>query len=223
MTESASMYAGYAPTVERNTLSSLIKQNRYMVFNARILPSDINLDLHAGLDFSPSDEITANAKYSYKRINNYPTFLDTGGAKVWEVTYLSGVLLSKVDLSVLYRFNAKQNVTAYLSMQNLKQRDSSGVMPYVPKFSVGSVYHHFFDFGLHLEALAEFVSSRYTNFFNTHSNAGYLFTTVKGDIELMDQFRGYAEIHNVLNQQYFIWNGYRERTIYLMFGVSYHW
>lgn len=223
MTESALMYAGYAPAVERNTLSSLIKQNRYMDFDARLLPSDVQLDLHAGLEFSPSDQITATAKYTYKRINNYPTFLDTGGAKVWEVTYLSGVLSNKIDVSVLFAFNERQNITAYVSTLNVKQRDSSGTMPHVPRFSIGSVYHHFFDFGLHIEALAEYVSSRYTNSANTHSNAGYLFTTVKGDIELMERLRGYAEIQNLLNQQYFIWSGYRERTIYLMFGISYHW
>ena len=223
MTESASMYAGYAPTVERNTLATLIKQNRYMEFDARLLPSDVQLDLHAGMEFSPSDEITANARYTYRRIDNYPTFLETGGAKVWEVTYLSGVRSNKLDVSVLYKFNDKQNMTAYVSTQDLKQNDSSGVVPHVPAFSVGSVYHYFFDFGLHVEALAEYVSSRYTNFVNTHSNAGYIFTAVKGDIELMERFRGYAEIQNALNRHYFIWNGYRERTIYLSFGISYHW
>lgn len=223
MTESASMYAGFVPVVERTTLSSLVKQNRYIDFSAPLLQSDIPVQVVAGMEFSPSEKVTASAKYSYRYVNNFPTFLDTSGAKVWEVSYLSGVRASKVDVSVLFRLNAKQNITTYAGLQNVQQKDSSGRMPHIPKFSVGSIYHHFFDSGLHLEAVAEYVASRYTNFANTHSNAGYLYTSVKGDIELLDRFRGYAEIQNLLNRQYYIWNGYQERTIYVMVGVSYYW
>lgn len=223
MTESASMYAGFVPVVERTPLSLLVKQNRYIDFSAPLLQSDIPVQVIAGMEFSPSEQVTASAKYSYRYVNNFPTFLDTGDAKVWEVSYLSGVRASKVDMSVLFRPNAKQNITTYARLQNVQQKDSSGRMPYIPKFSIGSMYHHFFDSGLHLEVVAEYVASRFTNFANTHANAGYLYTSVKGDIALMGRFRGYVEIQNLLNQQYYIWNGYQERTIYGMIGVSYYW
>ena len=162
-------------------------------------------------------------KLSYKLINNYPTFYDKDSAKVWEVLYLSGVRSTKLDVSTVFRLNQKQNVTAYGFLQTVKQKDSSGVLPYVPKFTIGTVYHHFFDFGLHAEAFVEYNSSRFTNFVNTHSNAGYLFTGVKADIELFKQFRGFAELNNLVNQQYYVWNGYQERTIFLLLGVSYNW
>jgi hypothetical protein len=223
MTERATMYAGFAPVVERNTLSSLTKQNRYIHFSSRLMPTDVPVNVLAGFDFTPVEEITAGARFTYRHMNNFATFLDTSGAKVWEVTYLSEVRLSKVDLSVLYRITPRRNVTAYFSTQNVQQKDSGNVMPYIPRYSVGTVYHHFFDMGLHLEALAEFVSSRYTGFSNTHSNAGYMFTSVKGDIEVLDRFRAYAELHNAINQRYYIWNGYQERSLYLLLGLSYSW
>ncbi len=223
-TEHASMYSGFAPTVERNTLSSIIKQNRYINFNAPVIPSDIRINFYAGMEFTPVEEITTTTKLTYKEVvNNYPTFYDKDSAKVWEVLYLSGVRSTKFDVSVLYRLNQKQNVTAYFSMQSVKQKDSSGALPYLPKFTFGAVYHHFFYFGLHAEAFVEYNSSRYTNFANEHSNAGYLFTGVKADIELFERFRGYAELNNLINQQYYVWNGYQERTIFLLFGVSYNW
>ncbi len=222
-TESASIYYGYAPTVERNTLSSIIKQNKYINFDAEIVPSDTRLNLYAGMEYSPVDVITTTIKLSYKQLNNYPTFYDKDSAKVWEVLYLSGVRSTKFDVSTLFRLNQKQNITAYVSLQTVKQKDSSGVLPYIPKFTIGTVYHHFFDFGLHAEAFVEYNSARFTNFTNTHSNAGYLFTGVKADIELFEQFRGFAELNNLVNQHYYIWNGYQERTIFLLLGVSFNW
>lgn len=218
LTESATMYAGYAPTVERNTLSTLTKQNRYIHFSAPLVPSDVPVNVIAGLEFSPSEEITATAKYNYRHTGHYPTFLDTNGAKVWEVSYLSGVQSSRIDVSVLYRFNTRQNITAYVTGQSAKQKDSSAALPYIPAYSFGSVYHQFFDNGLHVEALAEYVAARKTNFAGSHENAGYVFTGVKADIELMERFRAYAEVNNLLNQHYYIWNGYRERTVYLSLG-----
>ena len=188
-----------------------------------LLPSDLPVVAFAGMEVTPFDELTASAKFSYKQTNNYPTFLDTVGAKVWEVQYLSNVRSTKVDVSLVYRLNANQNITAYFSLQNVKQKDSSTVLPHIPAYSFGTVYHLFFGFGMHLEGLAEFVAPRYTDIANTHKNAAYLFASVKGEMELFDKFHGFAEVQNLLNQKYYIWNGYQERSIYLLFGVSYHW
>ncbi|MFA5831938.1 MAG: hypothetical protein WDA22_00545 [Bacteroidota bacterium] len=222
-TEKGSMYIGSASTVERNTLASIIKHNRYSKFNAALIPSDIRLNIYAGMEFTPVEEITTTVKLTYKQINNYPTFYDKDSAKVWEVLYLSGIRSTKFDLSALYRLNQKQNVTAYFSTQTVRQKDSIGLMPYLPRFTVGSAYHHFFDFGLHAEAFAEFNSTRYTNFSNTHTTSGYLYTGVKAEMELFKQFRGHAELNNMIDQHYYVWNGYRERTIFLLLGISYQW
>jgi hypothetical protein len=222
-TENASMYSGFSPTVERNTLPSVIKQNRYIQFSAPLVPSDVRVNFYAGMEITPVEEITATVKLTYKHINNYPTFYDKNSAKVWEVLYLSGVRSTKFDLSSSYRLNQKQNVAVYFSTQTVRQKDSTGSMPYIPKFTMGAAYHHFFDFGLHAEAFAEFNSSRSTNFANTHSNAGYVFTGMKAEIELLAQFRGYAELNNMIDQHYYVWNGYQERTIFLLLGISYQW
>jgi len=222
-TENALMYYGYAPSVDRNTLSSIIKQNKYVNFNAQIVPTDTRLNLYAGMEYSPVEYITTTVKLSYKHINNYPTFYDKDSAKVWEVLYLSGVRSTKFDVSTLFRLNQKQNISAYFSLQTVKQKDLSGVLPYIPKYTIGIVYHHSFDFGLHTEAFVEYNSSRFINFENSYSTAGYLFTGVKADLELFDQFRGFVELNNPINQHYYVWNGYQERTIFLILGVSYNW
>lgn len=222
-TEKVSLYSGFAPSLDRNTLSSLIKQNRYIHTDAQVLPTDTRIHVYVGMEFLPMDEITATVKLAYKQINNYPTFYDMDSAKVWEVLYLSGIRSTKLDISALYRLNQKQNVTAYFSTQTVKQNDSAGTIPYLPQYTVGSIYHHFFDVGVHAEAFIEFTSSRFSNFNNTHSTSGFLSTGVKGEIELFEHFRGYAELNNLLDQHYFIWNGYRERTIYLLLGISYNW
>ncbi len=222
-TENGSVYAGYGPTVERNTLSSIIKQNRYADFAMVLVPTDTRVNVYGGVEFSPTPELTAAVKVTYKHINNYPTFLDKDSAKVWEVLYLSGVRSAKFDLSALYRLNQQQNITAYFSTNSVRQKDSAGVLPYLPKFTVGAAYHHFFDIGLHAEAFAEYHASRYTGFSNGHSNAGYVYTGVKGEIEMFGQFRGHAELNNMIDQQYFVWNGYQERTVFLLLGISYHW
>jgi hypothetical protein len=222
-TEQASLYAGFAPGVERNTLKSLFQTNPYILGSTAVVPTDTRLHLYMGMEFAPMDELVITAKASYKHVQQYATFYDRDSAKVWEVLYLSGVRATKFDLSALYRLNQKQDVTAYLSTQSVRQKDSAHVMPHLPAFTVGAVYHHYFDAGIHAEAFAEFHSSRYTNFSNTHRNAGYVGSGVKATAELFGQFRGIAEINNLFDQRYYRWDGYRERTIYLLLGISYQW
>ncbi len=221
--ENASVHAGFSPNVERNSLSSLIKQNRFVNFSMLVVPTDTRVNAYAGMEFSPLEELTATFKMTYKHINNYPTFYDKNSAKVWEVLYLSDIRSAKFDLSAQYRLNQKQNITVYFSAQTVKQRDSSVVLPHLPKFIIGATYHHFFDIGLHAEAFAEVNGSRYTDFSNKHSNAGYVYTGVKAEMEMFGQFRAHAELNNLIDQQYFVWNGYQERTVFLLLGISYHW
>lgn len=221
--ENAFVYAGFGPGVERNSLSSLIQQNRYVNFSMQLIPTDTRINLYAGTEFSPMEELTATFKMTYKHVNNYPTFYDKNSAKVWEVLYLSGIRSTKFDLSAQYRLNQKQSVTAYGSAQTVKQKDSSVVLPHIPKFVIGAAYHHFFDVGLQMEAFAEVNGGRFTDFSNGHTNAGYVSTGVKAEIEMFGQFRAHAELNNLIDQQYFVWNGYKERTVFLLLGISYHW
>ena len=222
-TEQASMYAGFAPTVERNSLSSLFKENRYSNAIATVVPTDIRVHAYMGMEFSPIEEVIVTARGSYKHLNNYATFYDKDSAKVWEVLYLSGIRSTKFDLSALYRLNEKQNVTAYATVQSVQQKDSTKMLPHLPKYIIGSVYHHFFDIGVHAEAFVEYHSFRYTDFLSTNKNPGYLTSGIKAEIEMFNQFRGYTEINNLFDQRYYIWNGYQERTIFVMLGISYHW
>jgi len=223
LTESATMTAGFAPSVERNTLESLSKQNKYIYNSLTLEPSDIPVHAFAGMEVTPVEELTVSAKFSYKQVSNYPTFLDTIGAKVWKVEYLPDVSSTKVDGSFVYRLNPSQNVTAYFSARKVRQKNSSSVVPYIPAYSLGAAYHHFFDFGLHLQGLVEYVAPRYINLANTDKNAAYLITGVKGEMELFEKFHGVAEIQNALNRRYYIWDGYQERTIYLLLGITYNW
>lgn len=223
LTESATMTAGFIPSVEQNTVESLSKKNRYLKNHMLLLPSDNPVATFAGMEVSPADELTVNAKFSYKHVSNYPTFLDTTDAKVWEVHYLSDVRARSIDVSLAYRLSSKQNVTAYGAMQSVKQKNSGNQLPYIPSYSFGAIYHHYFDMGLHIECLAEYVAPSFTGISNTHKNAGYVFTAVKAESELFNRFHGVVEIKNLLNQKYYVWNGYQERTIYFLAGISYHW
>lgn len=222
-TEQAALSAGFAPAVERNTLASLFQQNRYIRNDVMVLPNDTRVNLYMGMEFSPMDDLTLTAKGSYRQIERYATFGDKDSAKVWEVLYLSGVRAITFDLSAVYKFNGRQQLTAYLNTQSVHQKDSSQALPHLPAATIGSVYHHYFENGVHAEAYLEFHSARYTSFSGGHQNAGYLGSGAKAEMEMFGSFRASAELTNLLGQQYYLWNGYRERTIFLLLGVSYHW
>lgn len=221
--EGVSAFVQFAPSIQRNTLANTIQQNKYVDFNSPMLHTDIPAEVVTGMEVRLTDQWSAAGKFRYRFMNNYLTFLDSNDAKVWEVFYLSGVRSTVFDVSITYRSDDRMTVKTYIKSVHEQQKDSSHVMPYVPSFSVGTVFYRAFATGVNVEVTAEYCGSRFTNFANTHSNAGYVYTGIKSDVLLFDRIRAYGELGNALSQKYFLWNGYQERTLYLMFGASYSW
>lgn len=221
--EGISAFVQFSPAVQRNTLAGTIQKNKYITFSSPMAHTDIPVEIATGMEAKLAERWTAAGKFRYRLMNNYQTFLDSNDAKLWEVLYLSGVRSTVFDVSIAYRSDDRTTIKAYLKTMREEQKDSSHSMPYVPALSFGTVAYHAFEMGLNVEVTAEYIGSRYTNFASTHKNAAYVYTGIKVDMLLFDRIRAYGELGNALSQKYYLWNGYQERTLYLMLGASYSW
>jgi outer membrane receptor protein involved in Fe transport len=144
-------------------------------------------------------------------------------AKVWEVVYLSDVQTLLIDLQASYPITDRSAVTMTAGFNSTTQKDSSRSMPYIPVFTSGILYQLTFINGITAEGTIEYVSGRYTDFQHRHSAPAYLLLGAKGEYEFIQNLRGIVQCTNLLNQNYVIWDGYRERTLFVSFGLTYKW
>jgi outer membrane receptor protein involved in Fe transport len=221
--DAVTLYANYTPTVERNTLGSLVQMNKYVRNMLELQPSEIPVSFSLGSEISLSDNLRGRGVFNYRRVQEFPVYIELNSAKVWDVMYLPDVRVISFDAQATYQFSQKNNGSLIVTFNSTAEKDSSNSVPNVPSLTLAATDRHAFDNGVVLAVFAEYVSKRWTDFAHSNANAGYVTFGGRGEYQLFDNFRMFLQVNNFLNQQYYVWDGYVERPLFVSLGVTYKW
>lgn len=213
----------FAPSVERNTLLTLVNSNKYIQNSGELRPSEIPLSLTLGSDLALNERLQGRASVSYRSIQDFPFFVELNSAKVWDVMYLPKVSVKQADLEGSYIFLPGNSATLIASLNSTLANDSTNAVPNIPAFSFSGVYRCSMDAGVSIEGYARYMSKRWTNFAHSASNAGFVDIGAKGDYQFLNNLRAMVEIDNLLSQHYYLWDGYVERPMFISLGFTYKW
>ncbi len=215
--------AGFEPAVTRMSLRTIVKENKYILNAVQLRPSDAPMELYAGFSCVPLDDAAFSVNVEYKHVNEYLSFAEVPQTHVWNATYLSDVRVLKTEVRASATVTPVNTVTGFIVFTSATQKDSSSMLPYVPGISAGLVYRHSFLAAMSAEATVEYVGKRYVDGTQSNANAGYCVISAKGEYAIAGNLRLSAEIQNASNQNYYIWNGYRERQVFVSFGIGHVW
>jgi len=221
--EAATVFAKFTPTVERTTLSSFISMNKYMRNALELRPTEIPLSLSLGSEISFSTALRGKAVIAYRTMHDFPVYEEFNSAKVWDVMYLPDVRAISFDVQGSYQFSKENSGTLTAGFNSTEAKGSSNSLPNIPSSIVSGAFRHSFDNGIVAEAFAEYDSKRWTDFAHSNANAGYVTIGGKGEYKFLDNVRALVQVNNLLNQQYYVWDGYVERPLFISLGVTYTW
>ncbi|MGA7160117.1 MAG: TonB-dependent receptor [Bacteroidota bacterium] len=223
MSDAATVYLSIAPTVDRNTLASLVTSDKYIRNVVELRPSEVPFAFTLGSEYTFSDKFYGNGSLSYSSIQNFPVFIELNSAKVWDVTYLPKVDVTRLTLEGSYTFSQENSATLSGSFNSTQAQDSSNTVPNIPMFTASGLYRRSFGSGVVAEVYAEYFSKRWKDFAHSGANAGYLDVGGKAEYQLLDNLRVVMELDNILDRQYFVWDGYVERPLFISLGITYKW
>jgi len=215
--------AGFEPAVTRTTLRSVVKQNKYVLNAVPLRASDSPLALYAGFNCIPFEDAAFSVNADYRYVNDYMSFSEVLPSRVWDAHYISDVRVLKTEVRASYVVSPAGTVTGFAVLNSTTHKDSSAQLPFVPAVSAGLVYRHSFRSNFSAEVTAEYEGKRFSDFTSTRANAAYFVFGARAEYALAGNLRLSAEIQNLLNQKYYIWNGYRERNLFVSVGISYLW
>ncbi len=215
--------AGIEPAVTRTTLRSTVKLNKYVLNVVPLRASDSPLALYAGFNCIPFEDAAFSVNVDYRHVENYLSFAEVRSSRVWNTVYISDVRVVKSEMRASYTVSAAGTVSGFAVVNSTTHKDSSTQLPYAPRVSAGLVYRHSFRSTISAEVTAEYEGKRFSDVTATRANAAYFVFGAKAEYALAGNLRLSAEIQNLLNQNYYIWNGYRERNLFVSFGISYLW
>jgi hypothetical protein len=215
--------AGFEPTVTRMSLGAMVKQNKYILNAVSLRPSDAPFAVFVGFNCIPMEDAAFSVTLDYRHVNDYTAFAEIPQTHVWTAYPISDIRVLKTDMRARYAVSPAGALTGFVVFNSTTHKDSSSMLPYVPAVSAGIVYRHSFQSTMSAEVTAEYAGKRHTDFTAWRANAGYCVFGAKGEYAIEGNLRLTAEIQNLFNQNYYIWNGYRERQLFIAFGISYLW
>ncbi len=223
MSDAATVYLSIAPTVERNTLASLVNADKYIRNVLELRPSEVPFAFTLGSEYTFSDKFSGDGSLSYSSIRDFPVFIELNSAKVWDVMYLPKVDVARLTLEGSYTFTQENSATVTGSLNSTHAQDLSNTAPNIPMLTVSGVYRRSFSSGIAAEIFAEYFSKRWKDFAHSGANAGHIDVGGKVEYQLLDDLRAVMQLDNILDGQYDVWDGYVERPLFISLGVTYKW
>lgn len=213
--------AGAEPYV--TTVRELHTENRFLTVG-NVLRHTYRIHGLAEVSLDYADMGTLNFGVQYEDFSKYPIYkreevpVQNSELRYYEVNYVdahrAGAYASVSHQIIPERFwmNAKVYVQS-------PQINDGGRIPYEEKVGVNSGITVRPIDRLTFEAWADYIGSRKT-FQTNESLDGFLLLGGRVDLRITKRFGAYAKFVNLLNQDYEVWQGYRERPFQAYGGVS---
>jgi len=110
----------------------------------------------------------------------------------------------------------------YGSFEYHQIKNSAGsFIPYHPELKAELTYGYDFKNGLRGEATLEYFSGRFTNIANSNSLKSFFNAALKLEYKLKSQILLSVQVTNLFNTKYYLWEGYQEKPLDIIFGVNF--
>lgn len=209
--------------LERQTFIELFYLNPYLSnFTNFDWRYDI-YDISGILEYHPNMDFQANAKFNMRHSDRIPVFVNTNSFLngAFDINYESGTVIeSSIEANLNLSSNDKLLANLKATSSSLSDY-SSKIIPYIPELKFSIEYHRklFDKFGTVIGI--DYIGSRYADIENNMSLDEFINLKMKFDYKIIDNFLVNLYLDNILNSNIYLWNGYKERGIFISFGVRY--
>ncbi|MCG6915650.1 hypothetical protein LJE86_17210 [bacterium BMS3Abin03] len=210
----------YAPHGELITSGMFLRQNDY--FNATgfanlFFKKSTFFDVVLKYEYGKYYQLDAGVKYfksknlPYFTASNMSGQFDIATVDVNEINVYFNALFHTGPYGVLYG-----NVDYYRLQNNASKR-----IPYYPWLKANLTYGYEFTKGFLVEPSVLFNSDRYTDISNSKKLSAFIDVGVKLTYKINPNFIINLKVMNLLNRNIYYWDGYKQKTADLTFGLNY--
>lgn len=217
------VFARFDPYVQRNTLSSMVESNPYIVSDLRLRNQEFFTNLSMGVEADPAAGVRAKLAVNYKQAHNHPVFVDTSAAGLWHPVYDGTVRILSLDADVYADVTEQDNIGASVSLRSTRWSETGGAVPYLPRVLVSGLYQHRFPFGLTLGTTMQIIGSQYADPRRRRSLAAFTLWDVKAEYMVAPRWAVNGTVQNLLDQKQVWWEGYAGLPRTASLGMSFTW
>ncbi len=202
--------------LENNSLNDIFIQNPYL-YSYTDVDFSYNLpDAGISLFYYPDEDLAVSVGADFGLIQRAPGFIDTTGG-TFAIDY-ENVTKLETFAEMSYKFTGSDLITANLALEQAKH-ESNKFEPYSIPLKILLNYHKKWLEKLGTQFGIYYIGQRYTDLNNLNTLPGYIDLRIRADYSVNDMFLVYCNLENLFNQEIYIWNGYKERGVFISAGV----
>lgn len=213
--------AGFTSGLEKNTFNDYIRYNPYLKFNTMIDHTYNKADFNTYLLYHPTKDLGLSIGGNYKISNRIPVITNIDN-ELFEINYLNGNILS-LYLETFYNFNQYNTLNIDFKL-NLSNQDSTDKeITYIAPAQFSTHYLSKITDKINLDIGIEYVGKKYVNLQEIKDGEnrleGYFDVSAKVNYRFYNNLSIFVRMQNLTNSDIYLWNGYKERGIFINAGI----
>ncbi|MBX3043424.1 MAG: hypothetical protein KIT33_05325 [Candidatus Kapabacteria bacterium] len=179
------------------------------------------MNLGAYLIFHPNEKIGFSAGMRVRSTDRYPVFSpdEVYFPGSFNISY-EGISFVRSMFETYWYFTSQDKLTANLTATQSSLNDfTDSSIPYIPDFQISLDYNRNWFKGFGTNFGIDYIGERFADLQNTVKLDSYINVRIEGNYLIYDGLRLFLRLDNLLNSDIYVWEGYRERNVFISFGV----
>lgn len=201
-----------------NEFGNLINFNPYLNYNALVDYEYNLLKLKAIAYYHPIESLNVSGGVSFALLKNIATYIDSSNS-TFGLGYFNG---NKLNLfaDASYKINSNSQIKGFFSLNFATLSDSSTKVPYLPILNTKFVYQYNVNENFYTNLSLNYFGSKFADIQNKVELPAYINLGLDVNYRFNDKMNLFVKFDNILNQEIYIWNKYKERGLFVSLGLT---
>ena len=220
--EHISFYGELSPKAELISIFDLYNKNRYYnPINEQYIFQKEKLNIKAAVKYEYKEYFELDAGMGFTDYANYAYFIEAGQNSTFSIKTTNAKKLSGF-FNFLFHTGPNGLFYGNLVLENIKDY-LNYFIPYSPTLKSTLAYGYQFTSGFRIDPKLYIAAFSYAGEGNTRKINEFIDLGIRAEYELSANFRGFAEMSNLLNHKNYYWSGYQEKPFDIVVGIDYRW
>ncbi len=211
---------GLLTGLENNSFREMLQFNPYLADSALVSFPRNHISAKASINYHPLETFSASAGILYKLVSNTPLYISTS-VGTFQPMYAE---VSSMEFSgeIGYKVSHVDHISAFGAVTSAMLTDApdSSSVPYIPSLKIISSWHRDWSEQIGTQITAQYMSLRYADIGKLQELSGFITVNLQGEYLLTKSLRAHLRLDNIFNSTVFLWNGYKERGVFIAAGIN---
>jgi len=217
------VFARTVPEARKSTLRGLLGDHPYLASSLAIRHQESDADFAGGVEVTLSARARGRVAISYRRLRNYPVYLDEDRNGMWGVTYDGKTRLLSLTTDASVRLSDDDQVLASVRLLESEYSVTGDRVPYLPSIVFSGTYQRQIGSRMNLQGSLQVVGRRNADLSSSRTLDSYVRLDLRGEYYFSKSIGVSLSTENTFDQRYELWENYIARPFSIQAGLTARW